>query len=126
MADISAKVAAVVSPTQLAFNAGSEHGVQKNQNVMLYRVVTVMDPDTKQDLGSVRVPKLRLRVNHVEEKFCVATVLDTFGSDPSQPQVLVGSLISHTKTVTLKESPLGDSANSVLVKIGEEALIFSR
>lgn len=119
MTDIDAKVANVVGANQLAMNAGSAQGVEIGDTVLLYRTVDVQDPDTGEPLGSVLLPKLNLRVNHVQRRLCVAVVTDAVASDT--PYINITRL-STTKEVTT-DSSQADSRNTVFVKIGEAARI---
>lgn len=118
--EVHAKLAQIVSDTQLAFNAGQRDGISNGDTVVLYRTVEVTDPDSNELLGSVSVPKLRLRVNFVDEKFCVAYVTNP------EPVGLGGLVFSGFTNTTLKVREgiqnFGESG-VVSVQIGEEAVI---
>ncbi|MFY1703539.1 hypothetical protein ACN28G_17665 [Micromonospora sp. WMMA1923] len=83
MSEIRAKVATIVSEHQLALNAGSDQGVELNDVVHVIREVDVDDPDSNERLGTVRIVRLRLKVNYIQNKLCVAIVTDQYGRDES-------------------------------------------
>jgi hypothetical protein len=72
---IDGKVAGLVSPTQVTINAGASKGVKVGDVVTVYRKIDVQDPDSKQDLGSVALTKIKLNVSFVSERFCLADTL---------------------------------------------------
>lgn len=117
---IAAKVAQVVSSTQLAFNVGTNKGVSTGDTVTLYRIVEVTDPDSGDILGSVRVPRLNLRVSLVDKKFCIADVTDQV-SDNIYTSITLGR---NVKKVTTSPSISSSESNAVvMVTIGEDAVI---
>lgn len=117
---ISAKLAQIVTPTQLAFNAGTEKGVTKGDSVTLYKYVDVTDPDSGDILGTVRVPRLYLKVSFAEEKFCVADVTDTVSDSPYAILAMGRSVKKVSTTPAINHS---DAGEVVVVNIGEEAVI---
>lgn len=120
MPDVTAKLATVIDPGQLAFNAGSREGIRVGTIANMYRTVEVTDPVTNEPLGAVRVPKLGLRVNFVEEKFCVAEVTDTVNNDLTA----VGTLFATRKKVTTTRGAA--RSDTVFVEIGETATFHTR
>lgn len=124
MTDLTAKVAAFVSDTLLALNAGENKGVQEGDQVIIYRKVEIEDPDSKEPLGAVRVPKLHLRVNHVQDKLCVAMVTDREGSS-SLSQVLPNAPL---KQIVQEAKPSNKQPRGRLVPValGEEVVIKLR
>ncbi len=118
MRTIRGKVAAVVSDFELAPNIGADAGVKDGDTVTLYRTVKVNDPDSKEELGAVQVPKLNLRIVHVQERLSTAQVTDM--------EVSGGNLlfditrVRRFKTVTTE---LGPSSKAVRVSIGEPAIV---
>lgn len=120
MAENTAKLAEIVTATQLAFNAGSKKGVRVGDRVTLYRIVKITDPATKEPLGTVRVPRLVLKVNLVQDQFCIADVISTDVDNPSASNI---PGFGRPLKVTISEGQT--RSGSVLVKIGEEADIRS-
>lgn len=117
MVEINAKVAALISDTQLAFNAGTAQGVKNGAEVLLYRTIEVHDPDTHKILGNVSVIKLRMKVVSVEKEFCVALVADV------ENDGLFAVALSPLKKVSLSRSGANMESKAVTVEIGEEAKI---
>ena len=115
MADVTAKIANVVDSRQLAFNAGSSAGIRIGTTARMYREIQITDPDTQEPLGSVLVPKLSLRVNFVEEKFCIAEVTDLVdtGGNPA-----LSIFVERVRVTTNRGLARSDT---VFVEIGEEA-----
>lgn len=119
MADIIAKLAQIVTPTQLAFNAGSNKGVKLGDNVIFYRNVNIEDPDSKEPLGSVRVPRLMLKVSFLEDTFCVADMMTSDLDSPASPNVFATARVKVTTSTST-------SRNTATVNIGEEVTIRSQ
>lgn len=73
--DIRGKVARVLNSREIAINVGSENGVSEG---MYFHVLDpnredILDPDTKEVLGSVERPKVKVKVVHVQDKLSVAS-----------------------------------------------------
>ena len=72
---IRGKIAKIINSRDLAINIGSEQGVEVN---MLFDVLTprgydIADPDTGEILGSLDVPKTRVKIKRVYPKLSVAS-----------------------------------------------------
>lgn len=123
--EINAKLAEVVTPTQLAFNAGSDKGVAKGDTVTLFRTVKITDPESKEPLGAVRISKLTLTVSLVEQKYCIADVTDT-GTNSGQ-NITYGTYLSTYNTTQVTTNPTNPyDQNLVRVQIGEDASIMHK
>jgi hypothetical protein len=72
---IRGKVARILNRRQLVINRGNEHGVTVGmQFAVLYALGTdILDPDTKEPLGSIPVPKVIVKVVRVEERLSIAS-----------------------------------------------------
>ena len=89
---IRGKIAKILSTREVALNKGKEHGVEPG---MLFEILYatglgIEDPDTGEALGSVDVPKARVKVTQVYDKLSVAGTYRTksvnvggVGVDPS-------------------------------------------
>jgi len=71
---IKGKVARVLNSREIAINAGNTQGVSDG---MLFDILdpkgeNITDPDTGEILGSVKRPKVRVKVSQVEENFSIA------------------------------------------------------
>lgn len=71
---IRGKVAKVLTSRELAINVGSNHGVTVG---MVFEVIdtfdSIIDPDTKEPLGSIERIKVKVQVTQVKEQFSLAS-----------------------------------------------------
>ena len=70
---ISVKVARILNNTDVAFNKGSEHGVEEG---MKFAILTddgedIRDPDTGELLDSIQIAKTLVKIIHVSPKLSV-------------------------------------------------------
>jgi hypothetical protein len=119
MAEVNGKLADVIDSRQLAFNVGSSQGIKVGVTARMYREIQISDPETHEMLGGVRVPKLSLRVNFVDDKFCIAEVTDV-ANDDGNP--VLSNVFATRKKVTTSRSLT--RSDTVYVKIGEEATFY--
>ena len=72
---IRGKIAAVLNEREIALNIGSAKGVSVGMyfDVMSLESGDIIDPDTKDVLGSIERSKVRVRVTEVQEKISVAS-----------------------------------------------------
>ncbi len=110
----TAKVARLIAADQVALNRGADTGVLPGDLVTLTENLEITDPDTKEFLGFVLVPKLLLRVTLVAERYAVARVID---QAPPAPWTTT----PRTKSVTSLKAKVADDV--VLVEVGEEVLV---
>jgi hypothetical protein len=87
---IEVRVATIVTDTEIAFNAGSDQGVSKGDLAEVQREIVISDPDTKEELGSVLVAILNLRIDLVDPKFCIGLVTDLQETENDLGNVLIG------------------------------------
>lgn len=71
---IKGRIIRILSPKTIVINLGLEHGVYKDS---LFHILgepeKIVDPETQEVLGSVKVTKGRVRASQVFDKFTVAT-----------------------------------------------------
>ncbi len=72
---IRGKIARILNKREIAINLGLAKGVTVG---MYFDVIdangeNIEDPDTGEVLGSINIPKVRVRVKHAEEKLSIAT-----------------------------------------------------
>ncbi|WP_229053877.1 hypothetical protein [Aeromicrobium sp. Leaf350] len=121
---IDSLVAEILDAHRIALNKGANFGVTEGSSVVLYREVSVSDPETLEQLGVVKLVKLRLRVASVYEKMSVAVVSDR--SEASVGATIGLSVTAESRTlVTIKDaSEWGASKKpGVEVRVGEHAEI---
>ena len=76
---IRGKVAEIISSIEIALNVGENHGVESG---MLFDILSkkgrgIKDPDSGEELGSIGLPKARVRISQVYDKFSVARTNQT-------------------------------------------------
>jgi hypothetical protein len=71
---IRGKVAQILNVRELVINRGSDAGVIEGMEfaVLNRQGTRIVDPDTEQELGSVEIPKVLVRVVRVEPRLAVA------------------------------------------------------
>lgn len=72
---IRGKVAQVLNKREIAINIGSNYKVTVGMyfDIMSPNETDIIDPDTKDTLGSIERPKVRVKITHVQEKLSVAS-----------------------------------------------------
>mgnify|MGYP001001434981 CR=1 FL=1 len=80
MERIRGQVARILNSRELVINRGSEHGVKHE---MLFDVLNpggedIIDPETKETLGSIELAKIRLKIVSVQPKLSVASTYQTY------------------------------------------------
>ena len=72
---IRGKVARVLNDREIALNVGTVNGVSTGMyfDVVDTQYENILDPDTKEVLGSFERPKVRVKVTYVQEKVAIAT-----------------------------------------------------
>jgi hypothetical protein len=116
--EIEAKVAAVLTPFEIALNVGGNAGVTEGCLVTAWNDVEVVDPDTGAPLGAVRLSKLSFTVKLVEAEFSTAvtnSVSTNFGSTS-----LLWSFAKQKRMAT----KFGKEDDPVSVKVGEVVTVY--
>jgi len=77
---ITGKVAVILTARELVINRGSDDGVEVGMRfvVLNSKGREILDPDTKQVLGSVDLPKTFVKIISVEPKLAVARTFREF------------------------------------------------
>ena len=80
-APITGKVARIVTTDELAINRGREQNVRVGTvfEILDPRTDDIIDPDTREHLGSIKRVKARVRVTKVEAKVCLAALVRASG-----------------------------------------------
>lgn len=110
---VEARVATVLTDYKVALNVGKASGVEVGDAVVLWNVVTVTDPDTAEELGTVRLEKMRMELVEIHDKFCIAEVLR--GSDSA-----LGAMFATRRRIRAT----GTKSEGVPVARGEIASIY--
>lgn len=114
--ELEALVAEVLDVYRLALNAGSSKGVSEGDDVVVWRLVDVKDPETQEILGTVRLDHVKLTVSFVDEKYSVASV-----RSPAPTFGMVSFFGARTK---LASGRGGAGENTVVVRPGDEVTIY--
>lgn len=73
------KVAKLLNLREVALNVGAKDGVVEGMkfNVLNRNAGDILDPDTKEVLGSLTLPKLQIEINFITDEYSVAEVVGT-------------------------------------------------
>lgn len=72
---INARVAKVLDDQRLAINIGTAIGVSVDDQVVIFDVIDIPDPDNPgESLGETELPVLNLKIETVSDRFSVARV----------------------------------------------------
>ncbi len=112
---ISARVAGIISRTEVAFTAGSEKGVAEDDLAVIFRDIEVRDPDSNEVIGVVKRPILRFRITEVQPRMSVGQTFEHVGGDDENPFALFGQ---GRKVVTVTSSPNAVARGVVYVPVG--------
>lgn len=74
---IAAKIATITSDFEVAVNAGSDAGVSSGDQFRLFRSVAIQDPDSGEELGSVRYVRATFEITIVANRYSLAKAMDT-------------------------------------------------
>lgn len=71
---LKAKVASLIDNRTLALNIGKKNKVTEDMIFQIFdeKGKKIEDPDTKSELGYLRLPKIKVKVTHVFDSYCVA------------------------------------------------------
>src|SRR5260370_10512884 len=121
MSKIEAKVANIVNETAMAFNSGSNKVIADGNIATVQRPDTIKDPDSHEELGTVLVPILTLRIYLVDEKYSVGSV-NEFQEPPSDmPSVFLQTRARPKKIVKTKAQE--KAGITVYIEVGDRVSI---
>lgn len=75
---LTGKVAAILNSRELAINIGMNAGVEVDMVFKVLGEAKLSDPDTNEQLGSIRYEKGKVKIVTVEEKFSTARTFETY------------------------------------------------
>ena len=126
---VEGKVATILNTRELTINRGSLDGVDVG---MRFKIVdenaAVIDPDTKEELGTIAREKIRVKVVDVQPRFSIASTYETYQTEEPMPnQSLFAPL---TRTITKVRTLAGSSFNPIgsydeskgFVSVGDRAV----
>jgi hypothetical protein len=69
---IEGKVIKIIDTYKLAINKGKKDGIKENDRfIILEKGEELLDPDTNESLGYLEIPKLKMKVIHIQEKISI-------------------------------------------------------
>ena len=82
-----ATVVRIIDDHKLVINRGAKHGIQKNQNFLVYHLETdpIKDPETGHDLGPLEIVRGTGIATHVQENI---TTLSSNRKGPTEQRVV--------------------------------------
>ena len=96
---IEGKVATILNTRELTINQGSLNGVEAG---MRFKIVdenaAVIDPDTKEELGTISREKIRVKVVDVQPRFSIARTYETYRTQELIPNQSM--FAPPTRTIT--------------------------
>jgi hypothetical protein len=94
---ISGKVSNVLNLRQVAINIGMNHGVTQGMIFDVYNPspIKIIDPDSRETLGIIDDPKIRLKVEKAYDKFSVLTTFRTRVYRTGNPGLGIGAIANY-------------------------------
>ena len=89
---IDGKVAKVLNSRELIINRGASDGVKIGMVFNVEGRISIVDPDSKESLGSIIRPKVSVEIVEIEPRFSIARTFETFQA--SNPSASAASLLS--------------------------------
>jgi Flagellar assembly protein T, C-terminal domain len=117
-----ARVASMLNRRELAFNAGSDHGVRSGDIATVIRETEIKDPETGESLGRVRRASVRLRIYEVQPKLSVGRTYESAQPGTSGTYGLTLAALAPD-TVQLTTTEGDQDYRTILVKRGDEVII---
>jgi len=111
-------VAGLLSDTSVIVNIGANQGVTEGMRASVIRQRRVVDPQTREQLGTAREVLVRLRVESVEPKFCVARTTLSIRRKQG-PLDELSSLTRVRQRVTLDPVASAREGEEVRVEVGD-------
>ncbi len=122
MPDLSAKVAKVLSKSEIVINVGEDDGVAEGNTVSVTQNIEIYDPDTNESIGTIERTILTLRVISVQPRLSIARIparnMVTAAMNQRDKEIVGASAVDST-SVTLLE---GDDLTVYIA--GEPTPIF--
>jgi hypothetical protein len=99
---IEGKIAAILSPSKVVINRGSNDGVEEGDYFYIYsQLGPFTDPDTKENIGSAKQIWGKVQVTTVERRFCIAETETRF-VNPFFNSRMLSALLGGTTTEKIK------------------------
>lgn len=124
---IEGKVAEVLNQRELVINRGSEHGVKDGMRFeVIDETLEFLDPDTKEPLGTITRPKIRVSVSDVQPRFSIARTYETYQVREASPLLdVLPRTLTKVKTISEYNDEFSDVAYErirSLVSVGDKVV----
>jgi hypothetical protein len=119
---IEAKVAQVLNPLEIALNKGATDGVEVGDQAQVMRSFDIIDPDSQESLGVVWRPVIRLRVEEVQDRLCIARSAESYRPLKSSGSTLPIPVQQPTR-IRMTEFPGQVDDGTRLIQVGSRATI---
>jgi len=128
---IKGKLATILSNYEVAFNVGSNEGVQEDDIATVFREVDVNDPDTGENLGKVLVPRIRFKIRLTQNRMSVgrsyeSVVKPSQEEDNEIPTVRFWVFTSRGTTKKVTDNVLEEDWATVYISPGDPVQIEHR
>lgn len=124
---IRGKVASILTERELTINIGAQHGVREKMrfSVLAAEPIEVIDPQTREKLGTIDREKVRVIVTEVQERFSICRTYRKWGTGGlNWLGMALPGLGERYETLKTEDSrtPLPLSEESSYVKIGDRVV----
>ena len=123
---IEGRVARILNERELIINLGIEQGIQDGMKFSIMEETgNILDPETRESLGSLTREKIRVKIVDVRPKLSVGRTYETFSAHA--PGSLLGLLQTPTvrkiQTINVAGSETAPFSDSVgYVKVGDKVV----
>ncbi|MDH2337035.1 hypothetical protein [Clostridium perfringens] len=105
-------VAKILDEYTLVLNKGSNDGIKKEQQFLIYELSEndIVDPITKENLGKLEIIKGKGIVTHLQDKICTIHSSNYQTSLIAKMSLLGGASTSQNNTLPFNNAKIGDLA----------------
>ena len=122
---LEGKVAQILNDREVVINRGSKDGVETGMKFKIVESLTILDPDTDEELGSIERENIRVKVIDVQPAFAIAHTYQTYQALDGMSRDLfrvAGRTYSMTKVRTIRSSEDASAVDAKLVRIGDKVV----
>lgn len=123
---LKGKIAQILNDRELVINRGTKDGIEMGMKFKIVENLTILDPDTDEELGSIERENIRVKVIDVQPAFAIAHTYQTYRTTGTL-NLLSRSLgqmtaSSVTKVRTIRSSEDDSRVDAKLVRIGDKVV----
>jgi hypothetical protein len=96
---VSGKVAEILGSYEVAFNVGSNDGVEEDDIATVSQMVDVRDPDTGEVLGTVLVPRIRFKIRFTQPRMSVGYSYESVSKDVGSGALGFATVLSSPRAI---------------------------